>query len=424
MRFALLGDHPDGLGFARALVDTARHELVAFTAPVPFEVARRQPVASSAVAVAEALTERPAESGVGTLQGRAVSRRPTDLEKILADPTIEAVIVAGRLADRPALLRRALQSERHVVCVHPVDQAPETSYEAGMIRHDVRRALMPLLPEAMHPAVRRIAQFVDRSTVAGVIGTFRLLEMERAAGPTSEVVTNLGGAGEKPSFAGWDVLRRLGGEIAEVSAFAAAEELEPGQPVLLAGRFERGGIFQATLLPDQPADHLRISIVGERGRAELLFPQGWEGPALLGWRDDDGEYHEEYWDRWDPWPLLIDIFEAQAAGSEPSASRAEGALDWQDEIRALELDDAARRSLQRRRTSPLEYPDATEEVGFKGTMTLVGCAMLWIVLLMLIVSHWVPIVGWLVVPLLVVFLGLQFLRYAVPEHRDGPGQGR
>ena len=34
------------------------------------------------------------------------------------------------------------------------------------------------------------------------------------------------------------MLRRLGGEIAELSAFAAKEEAEPGEPILLNGRFE------------------------------------------------------------------------------------------------------------------------------------------------------------------------------------------
>ena len=95
------------------------------------------------------------------------------------------------------------------------------------------------------------------------------------------------------------------------------------------------------------------------------------------------------------------------------------ALSWQDAIRALELDDAARRSLSRRRTSLLEYPEATEEVGFKGTMTLVGCGVLWVVLLLAILTAWLPWLRWTVVPLLVVFLGLQLLRYALPKRPAG-----
>src|SRR5262249_12559498 len=76
---------------------------------------------------------------------------------------------------------------------------------------------------------------------------------------------------------------------------------------------------------------------------------------------------------------------------------------------------AARRSVLRRRVSTLEYPEASEEVGFKGTMTLVGCATLWLCLLLLIVSYWFPWIGWVIVPVLVFFLGLQLLRWFVPK---------
>ena len=86
----------------------------------------------------------------------------SDVEEVLADPAIEAVIVAGHPGVRPAQLRRALQSERHVLCVHPPDQTPEIAYEAAMIRNDTGCVLMPLLPEATHPAIRRLAEFVRR----------------------------------------------------------------------------------------------------------------------------------------------------------------------------------------------------------------------------------------------------------------------
>jgi hypothetical protein len=84
-------------------------------------------------------------------------------------------------------------------------------------------------------------------------------------------------------------------------------------------------------------------------------------------------------------------------------------------VRCLELDDAARRSVERRRTSVLEYQEASEEVGFKGTMTLVGCALVWIILLLAILSAWVPWLGWGIGPVLGVFLILQMLRWIVPR---------
>jgi predicted dehydrogenase len=336
------------------------------------------------------------------------SARPAaDLEEVLADPAIDAVIVAGSPANRPAQLRRALQSERHVLCVHPADHTPDTAYEAGMIQGDTRRVLLPLLPDALHPGIVRLAELIRQPD--GPVGPLRLLDVERAT--AGEFLLDSDDIELKPALPGWDVVRALGGEVAEVSALAPGEDLRPGQALLLSGRFEQGGVFQASFLPNVTEPRVRLTATGERGRVELLFPVGWQGPAFLTWRDASGEWREEAWDAWDPWPLLGEIFEAAVTGSPHS-------LTWNTAIRSLELDDAARRSVTRRRASALEYPEATEEVGFKGTMTLVGCGLLWLSLLLLILSRWVPWLGWLVVPVIGVFLLLQMLRWAVP--RTGP----
>jgi predicted dehydrogenase len=438
MRFALLGGHPDGRALALALVDSGRHDLVAYTASAGEEELRRTAPAA---------------------------RRVSDPEEILADPAVEAVVVAARLADRAALLRRALQSERHALCVYPSDRSPESAYEAAMIRDDTGYVLLPLLPDAVHPGVRRLAEFVGRGKDGeppSPLGEFRLLEAEWSS--AGEVLGGLEDPGGKVTFPGWDVLRALGGEVAEVSAFAAAEDAAAGEPVLLAGRFERGGLFQATLLPGRPDEpRWRLRVTGARGRAELLFPLGRDGPAFLSWPGGAGEVKEVYFERFDPWPLLVGAFESAVArqaalpppppggrgpesppevavarpegirtaeGLPPPPPRADAVQaaapaggagapwpTWQDAVRGLELDDAARRSLQRRRTSLLEYPEATEEVGFKGTMTLVGCGMVWVVLLLLILSTWVPWLRWLIVPLLVGFLALQLLRYLIPGRK-------
>src|SRR4051812_43903307 len=107
MRFALLGDHADGLDMARALAATGRHEVVTYTGPnAGLELLRRW---------------QPAARAVG------------DLEEVLADPAVEAVIVAAPAGKRGPQLRRALQSERHVLCVHPADPTPDLAYEAAMI---------------------------------------------------------------------------------------------------------------------------------------------------------------------------------------------------------------------------------------------------------------------------------------------------
>jgi predicted dehydrogenase len=385
MRFALLGDHPDGLDLAGAVVDSGRHELVACSA-----------------ALEEATRRRLREP-----------RRVSDVEEVLADPAVEAVIVAGPPGVRPEQMRRALQSERHVLCVHPADQKPDAAYEAALLQGDTGFTLFPLLPEGLHPALRRLRAFVSHGDGASPVGEFRLLQIDRTS--TGEVLENTYEDLLAPAVPGWDVLRGLAGEVSEVSSFCDAEELSAGRPVLLAGRFEKGGLFQMTLVPRQPATTWRLAVVGTQGKAELTFVQGWNGPAFLQWRDEDGLRREEYWERWDPWPELLAQFEHTVA-KQPAE------LTWQDEVRALELDDAARRSVERRRVNLMEYQEASEEVGFKGTMTLLGCGLFWIVLGLLIASRWVPWLGWVILPLLVMFAAMQLLRWLIPGRAVSPAE--
>jgi predicted dehydrogenase len=437
MRFALLGDHPDGLDFARALVETGRHTVAVYSgSPVGAEYLR----------------------GWGV-----VFERVGDLEEVLADPTVAAVIVAGPPGDRAAQLRRALQSERHVVCAHPADQTPDAAYEAAMIRADTGQVLLPLLPEALHPAVRRLAELIrgagggkEGRRGDGVKGDTAITPSARPGGPAASgslvlieterwapepVLLDADTPGHKPSLPGWDVLRALGGEIVELSALAPGGEVTPEDPLLLAGRFERGGLFQATLVPDRPDPRWRLAVVLPYDRVELIFPQGWPGPARLTWQDASGATREETWEAWNPWPALVEVFEealgVREAAPLPVASRGLAAVSsqqitatpspryavtpearplvtWQDAVRCLELDDAARRSVERRRATTLEFQEATEEAGFKGTMTLVGCGLLWGSLLLLILSRWLPWLGWAIAPVFALFLVLQLLRWLVP----------
>ena len=322
-----------------------------------------------------------------------------DLEEVLADPTVELVIVAGRAGQRVEVLRRALQSERAVLCVHPLDQSPDAAYEAAMIQTDTKQLLLPLLVEAFHPGIARLVETLP------ALGGIHLLELEIASRGPALIDTAL--PGHEASLPGWHLLRRLGGEVAEVSAFGQGEELAADLPLLLAGRFENGGIFQVRLLPMQTEDRWSIQVVGPRGTSRLDLPG--DGSARRS-----GAAGEESWTSFDRWPALVEIFEE--ALSQPAKKLA--VLSWQDEVRCLELDDAARSSLERRRVTSMQYQDASEEVGFKGTMTLVGCALLWSILAVLFLSIWFPRLGWAIAPILGIFLLLQLLRWLIPREPD------
>ena len=398
MRFALLGDHLDAIDMAAALVESRRHHLHVFAgSPLGQEALRSKGLA------------------VPTLAG--------DLEEILADPVIELVIVGSAPAVRPTHLRRALQSERHVLCVFPPDDSPDIAYEAAMIQKDTGKVLLPLLTACLHPAILALAALIRNKD--GELGELRLIEMNCRVASKPEDDDD-----RKVSFEGWDMLRRLKGEIAELSAVAPEEELRPGDTILVGGKFDNAGLFQCTFLSGPGEPHLRLSATGSSGRADLVFPRYREGPAHLEWEDSTGRIQEQRWESWNAWPVLVEILEAAVAkvGTPPRIGQsnrsdtpnADGvakagvaSLTWQDAVRSLELDDAARRSLKRRRASTLEYQEATEEAGFKGTMTLVGCGLLWVVVALVILSRWVPVLGWLIIPLLAGFLGMQLLRWVV-----------
>jgi hypothetical protein len=450
MRFALLGDHPDGLEMARAVAASDRHALAVYSgSPVGTEYLRRWEI---------------------------LPRLVGDLEEVLADPAVEAVIVAGSPADRPAQLRRALQSERPALCVHPADQSPDLGYEAAMLQADAQVTALPLLPDALHPALVRLRELLhDESPLPAAASDttrrspIRLIEL-RWCSP-DPILLETETEGHKPGLPCWSVLRALGGEIAEVSAFAETNEAPAAEPMLVTGRFLEGGLFQVVLVPHYPESQWELNLITAGRQFTLGFPLGWPGPARLTWNDERGERHEESWDAWNPWPALLEVFEqvveaqprkarvrtapgiadvrrpvrldaavSEAITAAPTALAEAGAgqagdgadtgpgpVSWEDEIRCLELDDAARRSVERRRTSMLEYQEAVEEATFKGTMALAGCGMLWICLLLFIFSVWVPWLGWLVVPALVLFLAMQVLRWVVPpttaEPQDKPGTG-
>ncbi len=392
MRFALLGDHPDGLDFARVLFATGQHQLTLYSGPA---------------------------DGLAQLQRHGLTPQTLgDLEEVLADPEIDVVIVASGLSLRRRQLVRAMQSECHVLCVHPADISPDVAYEAAMIQADTGRLLLPLLPMALHPGVNRLAALAQGRPAP------RMLEMEIWS--TEDVLLEADLANHKPGLPGWDVLRAIGGEIGEILLQSTRVDLSPAEPLLISGRFINGMLLQATYLPQQAETHWRLSLVTTTGRANLEFAHGWPGPARLTFADASGGQQEESWPDYHPWEALLAHFEqavlnASVKKREPGQpadeclTKSPPQLGWQDELRALELDDAARRSLERGKTSTLDLQETTEEAAFKGTMTLVGCSLIWLSVVVLILSFWIDWLAWGIVPVFGAFLILQGLRWVLPE---------
>jgi predicted dehydrogenase len=380
MRFAVFGDHPDGLSMACALHESGRHEIAAYCGHA---------------------------SGGDYLRAFAPGV-PTyaDIEEALADPRIEAVVVASRPTTRAAQLRRALQAERHVLCVLPVDESLEASYEAALLQGDTRHVLLPILVPAIHPAFAQLRAMVEKAPSLIRIDTWRPKSAEHASGPGIF------------RFDGWDVLRQWRGEIVEVSAFAESEMPLAGEPTITCGRFEGGGLFHVVNQLGAPRDLWTIQTTD--GTVELEFPEGYLGPALLR-APSPMNLAVHQLEPFNPGPSLVAAFEKALAGFQSGEKDYLSKVrpNWQDAIRSAELDDAVSRGITRRRSTILEFQEATEEVGFKGTMTLVGCSIIWLVILLAILSRWLPWLGWAILPVLVLFMALQIFRWLVPRKEGG-----
>lgn len=293
-----------------------------------------------------------------------------DFEDLIADPALPLVIIASGPM-REEHLRRALQSERHVLCASPCATKPDLAYEAAVIQTDVKVVLLPLRPDGLHPVWPALRERLGASPI-------RLIEWRQ----------------HRPAvgwFDGWDVLRQIGGEIVELSGFAVDPDWTPDHPLLLHGRFESEALFQVTRLP---APTLGDSLTVYFADGEIRCTRSHDR-----WHLDGQEVPS------DPWGLLAEQVRASLGGANPSG------LAWQDEIRGLELDLELRRSIERRRAGTLEYHSVDGDAGPKGTLTLIGCGMIWVILLIMGISIWFPHALWAIVPLILGFLGLLGLKW-------------
>jgi len=347
MRFALVGDHPNGVAAARALVQGGRHLLIA-------------------------VLDQPAPDFA------PIAVRHHDLEEILADPAVELVIIASKLSDRGEHLRRAIQAERDVLCVLPCAANIDRVYEATLMQSETKRLLLPLAPMALHPMIERVQQW--RAEVKS---------------PLTRVQWECPLPDRTTDFPRWEVLRRLGGEIAEITGLAESEKWDGKGALVVTGRFREGGLFQISTGPGIHEERIRIESANQT--QQFQCSKDWQ---RLSWNCDAGPMETL---EFAPWGVLAEELDSQLAGRPPRFS-------WQDAIRWHELDEALRRSIEKRRTETLDYQEVSADAGSKGTITLIGCAMLWIVVLIFAISIWVPWVRWAVVPMLLGFLALVLIR--------------
>jgi myo-inositol 2-dehydrogenase/D-chiro-inositol 1-dehydrogenase len=333
--------------------------------------------------------------------------RPRDLDDALARPGIDAVIVGGPLEQRGELLRRAAAEGLAIICLHPPGPDSEAYYQVSLSRAETGAVIVPYLPLRLHPGVDALRQAVSSSE----LGAFRGLKVESpSAGEEADLA--------RVYFARLvDVVRAVLGEIEALTATGDPPGDHPDIELVVHLRAAVGRRAELRVWSgdDGPS---RISLLGAGGSLTLEFDTDFDQPARLIRRGSSGAEQSEQLEAWDPHEAISAVLAA-------SAARHAGPLlpspNLHDATRAMELAEATARSLRRGRTVEMNYEPISEEANFKSVMTSTGCVILIAALCVLPLALAGPALGWnwtifiayLIPPVLVIFVVMQVLRFAV-----------
>jgi myo-inositol 2-dehydrogenase/D-chiro-inositol 1-dehydrogenase len=370
MNFLILGDGAEELAWARSIAGRAEHRLWA-----------AYPGFEEFVGVSE----------------------PADLDDALATAGVNAVIVGGALEFRAEALRRVAATGLPAICLHPPGPSVDAYYEVAMSRHETGAILVPDLPARLHPG----AEAIRRAVKARALGELRGVRHE------------LSGASPGNDLAGLlfprvvDVVRALLGEIEAVTATGDPPGEHPDEDLVvqLRGPAARRGEVRLGTGPPEPA---RLVAIGSTGTLVLEYDPAFEGPSRVVSRPAAGGEHVEELAPWDPRGAILAVLAAAVTGREVHPNLLDG-------TRALELTEAALRSLRLGRTIDLQYEEISEASTFKTVMTSLGCLLLFVVLVALPAAligpalglGWTIYIAYAIPPLLVAFILLQVLRFAV-----------
>lgn len=337
MKFALLGVDHDALELIGHLCRTRDHELL---------------VAYDVGAAAAEVRELVPRVEIGDAP-----------EALLARQEIDAVIVATS-ADQVARerqLRTLVQGGLRLVVMLPICDSL-TAYELEMIRSDTGSVMIPYSSGRGHPAIEHLAELIregDRSS----IGAVEQIVCERSMSQRQRetVIPQLCCDGH--------LLGRLIGNLEGVSA--TGDGANPYMNLSVGLNGSSGLTARWNVVPSGAAVHGTITLLGERGKAML------EMPAAGPWRIavEPGDEPAKTWPDWDAAEALVNELEGRRAGMGT----------WFDACRDLEIADHVAASLRRKRTIEIRRDGNPEENAFKGIMSVGGCLILLVCLLVILV---------------------------------------
>jgi predicted dehydrogenase len=319
-------------------------------------------------------------------------------EELLASTEIDAVIIGGTA---PNIWdgARQLASAGIPLLVFPNLAVGETVlYELSLIRDDRQVVLLPAWTHRFNVVIQQLRadwQTENRPQIS-------YLEWERGVTPDeSGMLTDR--AIDDLLLRDADLLRFLCGEVDQVTSLRLGETAQGTamQTVKLSGRN-----FPETTWSIKPTSEISSRMTFQTSAGPLRLD--WQADRQSCQRSDQAEAPAN-----SPEVQLLESFAKTAAEGVKNAG-------WNDVLKALEIVDAARRSLTRRRTIDLHHELLSERAIFKTQMAAMGCGVLLLTLVLMLgylgLASVAPLSGWilkllrvLVFAPLFVFLLLQFL---------------
>jgi predicted dehydrogenase len=343
----------------------------------------------------------------------------SDLEDALARAGVNAAIVGGPIEERGEFLRRAAAEGLPIICLHPPGADSEAYYQVALSRAETGAVIVPDLPLRLHPGVDSLRQAMKSDE----LGAFRGLRFEL---PCSEVGIDLARVVVPRAV---DVLRALIGEIEALTATGDPPGQNPDLELIVQLRAAEAR--RAELRTWSASGELaRLTLAAANGSLTLEFdPLLQESCRLIRRTQLQGDQVDEL-GPWEPHAAIFAVLTESCARREGTESPSP---NLHDATRAMELAEATARSLRRGRTVDLHYESISEESNFKSVMTSTGCMILIGALIAVLFAlsgpplgfNWTIYIAYLIPPILVIFVVLQTLRFAVRKpgvSAEAPGR--